>query len=270
MSRAGLAAFVLLLLASSAPAEPTAANRQRAGELATESAKHYKLGEYEVSVALLRKAYALYPEPNLLYNLARALEGMGDKRGAVEQYNQYLATAKRIEDRGAIKRRVALLERELANTATPASDNAVVVAKPPETAQPLPQEPLSPPLDAPLADPFAPLPPEDVTPASKLPLIPIAVGAAAIGAGITFGLRARDFEKSAKNEPVGLDASEDYADAVSNARTANILFIGGGAVLAAGIVWEIYVLRAQRKKSDAVVVRPTMNGRGIALEWSLP
>ena len=284
MSRAAHAGLMLMLFVSSSAAEPSGHDKKRAAELATQSAKHYKRGEFEVSVALLRQAYALYPEPNLLYNLARSLESMGDKRGAIDQYNKYLATAKRIDDRGAIQRRVSLLERELGGkptqpkpaTPTQPADTAKS-AEPANAAEPPspPSPPVamvepSPPLEAPLADPFAPLPPEKLTGPSKLPLIPIGIGASAIGVGIGFGMRARDFEERADNEPIGTDAAAFHDSAVSNARVANILFVTGGAVVAAGIVWEVFVLRAQSKKSDAVVVRPMSGARGIALEWTLP
>jgi tetratricopeptide (TPR) repeat protein len=257
MSRAALVGFVLLLTSSSTWAEPTAQDRKRAGELATESATHYKRGEFEVSVALLRKAFALYPEPNLLYNLARSLEGLGDKRGAVDSYKKYLATAQRIDDRGAIERRVSLLEREL-------GDKQPVV-----TTKPSPAQPSSPPLAAPLADPFAP-PPEKLEPPSKLPLIPIALGAATIGAGVSFGLRARDFEQQAVEEPFALAAAEAHDNAVSNARIANVLFVTGGAVLVAGIVWEVIVLRAHGKQTDSATPRANVGARSIMLEWDLP
>jgi len=281
MSRAAHAGLLLLLVSSSTLAEPTTQDRKRAAELATESAKHYKRGEFEVSVALLRKAYAYYPEPNLLYNLARALEGMGDKRGAVDQYTLYLSKAKRVDDRGAIERRVALLERELAEKSAVASEGREPQRQPQPQAEVKPQveaqtvaqpEPANPSLEAPLLDPFAQPPPEKVTPPSKLPLIPIGVGAAVIGAGVSFGLHARDYEEQARNEPIGLDAAEDHAHAVDNARIANIMFVTGGAVLAAGIVWEVFVLRAQSKKSDAVTWAPRalVSPRGIALEWTLP
>ncbi|HEY5927482.1 MAG TPA: hypothetical protein VIV11_37615 [Kofleriaceae bacterium] len=310
MSRAALAGFVLLLASAAALAQPTPAKRKRAGELATESAKHYKRGEFEVSVALLRQAYALYPEPNLLYNLARSLEGMADKRGAVDAYKRYLANAKRIEDRGALERRIKLLERELGGQAPAQLDgdkprrdlgktdadktkpgfNKTDRTKPDATAkhvavgttsplaEPTFEPPPSRPVDrdepigtsAPLADPFSPLPAERVTPPSRLPLLVIGVGVATIGTGFGLGWRALEFEKSAREQMVGLDASEDRARAVSFANTANILFVAGGAVLATGIVWEIFELRAQSKKSDAVTLRPLASGRGLAVEWRLP
>src|SRR5688500_9277618 len=130
MSRAALVGFVLLASSAARAQTPDKAgivdpfakqrasqsdpaSKQRAAELSAQSAKHYKRGEFEVSAALLRQAYALYAEPNLLYNLARSLEGMGDKQGAVDAYDRYLATGKDIEDRGAIERRVSLLRREL-------------------------------------------------------------------------------------------------------------------------------------------------------------
>jgi hypothetical protein len=259
MSRAALAGFVVLLSVSPARAEPSAADKKRAGELATESAKHYKRGEFEVSVTLLRKAYGLYPEPNLLYNLARSLEGMGDKQGALDSYKQYLASAQRIDDRRAIERRVSLLERELA-------DKPAIV-----TTTPKPEPPPQPPsVEAPLPDPVTPPPPTKVAGPSKLPLLPIAVGAATIGAGISFGLRARDFEQQAAEEMVAIDAEAAHSRAVDNARTANWLFAAGGAVLAAGIIWEVIVLRRHGRKSDVVTPIAKISARGVALEWTLP
>jgi tetratricopeptide (TPR) repeat protein len=270
MSRAALVGFVLLASSAAQAQTPDKqggivdpfakqrashsdpASKKRAAELSAQAAQHYKRGEFEVSAALLRQAYALYAEPNLLYNLARSLEGMGDKQGAVNAFDRYLATGKDIEDRGAIERRVSLLRRELIDQRgdpvrepVPAAAPAPVVAEPPRTA-------------------------ERVTPPSKLPWIPIVGGVAMLGAGVGFGMRARDFEQQANEEVLGADARDAYEVAQSNATVANVAFAVGGAVLAGGIVWEVIVLRRQSKKSDVVSVRPTLGGHGVALEWALP
>src|SRR5438046_3134535 len=112
MSRRALNAFwIVLVTCGVAAAEPDP--KKHAAELAAESQTHYKRGEFEISVALLRQAYALYPEPNLQYNLGRSLESMGDAKGAIEAYDNYLANGKNIEDRGAIERRVATLKQQV-------------------------------------------------------------------------------------------------------------------------------------------------------------
>src|SRR5215207_7570198 len=101
MRLAFLALLFVLMIVAPAVADP----KQDAAALAATSAKHYKRGEFEQAAALLRDAYEKYPEPTLLYNLARALEGLGDRSGAIEAYEQYLARGKGISDRGGIERR---------------------------------------------------------------------------------------------------------------------------------------------------------------------
>src|SRR5687768_6232670 len=112
MLRAVFACLVVLAFAAPAFADKTP--RQEAADLAARSARHYKAGEFEQAAALLAEAYAKFPEPNLLYNLARARESLGDRAGAIEAYEKFLATAKKIEDRAGIERRLATLKSELA------------------------------------------------------------------------------------------------------------------------------------------------------------
>src|SRR5260221_11002560 len=90
MSRRALNAFwIVLVTCGVAAAEPDP--KKHAAELAAESQTHYKRGEFEISVALLRQAYALYPEPNLQYNLGRSLASRGDATDALEPHENYLA-----------------------------------------------------------------------------------------------------------------------------------------------------------------------------------
>jgi hypothetical protein len=272
---------------------PESANRKRAAQLSAQSAQSYKRGEFEVAAVLLRQAYALYPEPNLLYNLARALEGMGDKAGAVDAYEKYLATAKRIEDRGAIERRVATLKGELASSAQPRTqpgapprtqprgDEARIGAA--KTTQPQGDEPpRGEPMSAQAApaavEPAAPPPRDDIeaaaqptqriTPPSKLPWIPIVGGIAVIGVGVGFGMSAKNFAELANNEPSALDAETLHVSAQNNATIANVMFVVGGAAIVTGVVWEVIVLRRQSKKTDLPNLRPVASARSVALEWA--
>src|SRR5512135_1995436 len=98
-----------LVLATSAVVHAAPDKRTQALQLAADSERAYKDGKFEKAAELLRKAHGIYAEPILLYNLGRALEGMGDQKGAVEAYEQYLHDAKQIDDRPAIERRVATL-----------------------------------------------------------------------------------------------------------------------------------------------------------------
>jgi hypothetical protein len=295
MLRAALVGFVLLASTMSTTAlaapdkggivdpfakgtHPESANRKRAAQLSAQSAQSYKRGEFEVAAVLLRQAYALYPEPNLLYNLARALEGMGDKAGAVDAYEQYLGTAKRIEDRGAIERRVATLKGELADRTKPRTDGsqrdvpqirARVEESPrdagpnrrvdpnPAAVEPTPRDEVEPAAQT-----------ERITPPSKLPWIPIVGGIAVIGVGVGFGMSAKNFAELANNEPSALDAERLHASAQQNATIANVMFVVGGAAIVTGIVWEVVVLRRQSRKTDLPNLRPVASARSVALEWT--
>lgn len=229
--------------------EPSVSDKQHAAELAQESQQHYKRGELEISAALLRQAYALYPEPNLLYNLGRSLEGLGDKRGAVEAYENYLATAKEVDDRGAIERRISTLKAELAERAGPAE----------------PVKPVEPTKTAPEKIIVVHAPPEPPPP-SALPWLPIGVGVAALGAGVYFGLTARGAHDDAVAAASGVDAQKLQDDAHRDATIANIAFIAGGVVLAAGIVWEIHEHR--HRDAPATALRARIAPANVALEWT--
>lgn len=104
---------LVFALAVAAPRLAHADRRAHAVQLADDSEKAYKAGNFEKAAKLLREAHDLYPEPILLYNLGRALEGMGNAKDAIAAYEGYLHDAKQIDDRGAIERRIATLKHQL-------------------------------------------------------------------------------------------------------------------------------------------------------------
>ena len=253
MSRAGVLVAVLLVAATAHADDKTA--KRRAGELAAEAQQHYKRGEFEVSAALVRQAYALYPEPNLLYNLARSLEGMGDKKGALEAYQQYLATGKDIEDRGALERRVATMQAELDAANKPAEP-------PPTVAAPAPT-----PAPAPLlvsAPPFHEAPEE---PASRVPLVVIGLGVLAAAGGGGCALVANNRHDDATSTASALGAQSLQTSAQHYATAANILFVAGGAIAIGGLVWEIHSLGSHRRASMTARARVAPSALGLEVSW---
>lgn len=246
-------AAVMMMLAADAAADTSA--KQRAAKMAAESAQHYKRGEFEISIALLRRAYALHPEPNLLYNLARSLEGVGDKAGAVEAYKQYLASKAAIPDRGAIERRVATLEAELA---------------PPPVTEVTPPPPPAPVIVTPPPDPVVitqPAPAADDR--SYLPWVPITLGVGMLGGGAWFGYRARTNHDAAVGESSAVTAQQLQDDARSQALLANVLFVAGGAALIGGAIWE-WRERGARGRSSPMSARASIAPGGVVVRWSFP
>ena len=216
---------VALAFGRAAMAEPSAADKRRAGELAAQSAVHYKRGELEIAAALLKQAYALYPEPNLLYNLGRTLEKQGDLKGAVDAYHRYLASDATIADRPAIEQHVKELEAKLPPEP---------VAKPAKPSEPEPPHPAPPP-PAPAVVVAPPPPPKP----SVMPWVTIGAGVVIVGAGAGAALYASNRHDAAVHEMVGTTAQSLQDTASHYALAANVLFAVGGAVAITGIVWKL-------------------------------
>jgi tetratricopeptide (TPR) repeat protein len=252
-----LCLLVAIALSSRIPttsAQPDPPEKVRALELFAQSDELYKQGQFEQAADLLREAYDLYPEPLLLYNLARALEGVGDVDGAITQYERYLATATTIDDRGAIERRVATLKAQRAAAQT-------------VTTEPTP--PTSPPIDtSPSTEP--------TSGPRKLPWIIAGGGALVAGTGVVFGFMAKSKHDAAVDEPVQAEAERLQNKAESYATISNVLLIGGGAIAIGGIVWGVIELRKSGHREPIVTAKPSSTPRVeigpayVGLRWDLP
>ena len=258
--------------------------RAQAVQLAEDSEKAYKAGNFEKAAKLLRKAHDLYPEPTLLYNLGRALEGMGDAKDAVAAYESYLHDAKQIDDRGAIERRITTLKKQIEreqqppppppphddNPPPPPHDDNPPPPPPPHDDNPPPPPP--PPKDEPLPPRSVPAAPADTGDASARPYLPwatIGMGGALVVTGALYGWRASANHDDAVNEPTQKKAAELQAAATHDASVANILFAVGGAVAIGGAVWEYFEWQ-HGDRPAAQTTRLKISPSGIAVEWTLP
>ncbi len=288
--------FALMLAASSlAHAQPD--KRAQAVQLADESERAYKAGQFEKAAALLKKAHATFPEPLLLYNLGRALEGMGDTKGAVDAYEQYLKDAKQIDDRPAIERRVSTLKAQLEKQREDAAqhekerqdkerqdkeqadkeqadkDQAEKDQAAKEQAekerlakeQAEKEQQVQPPLP-----PKPPLPVDDDRSAVERfgPWTTLGVGGLAIAGGALFGWRANVNHDDATTEMHQLAAAQLQSSAESDATIANVMFVVGGAVLLGGAVWE-YIEWQRGQRAATTGARLKIAPTGVAVEWTL-
>jgi len=210
----------------SAAAAPTAAPTQheQALKLFEQGGAAYKEGRFQDSVDLLKKAYELEKEPLLLYNLARAYEGLGDFENALATYESYLSTAKDVPDRGAIEQRIATLKSTIADreklarerdeaqarAAASAANNQAAASKPVETASP-----------------------------SPIPWIIAGVGVAGIGVGAGLGAVALSKDSDAQTASSQRDAVDLHDSATGLALGSTIAFIAGGVIAAGGTTWGI-------------------------------
>lgn len=214
-------------------------NRDRALKLFEDSNKAYKSGKFEDAADLLRKAYDLHPEPLLLYNLGRAQEGLGDRKGALESYERYLAEAKQVDDRGAIERRIATLRGQIEQQQADEQRRL-------DTERKLREQPPPPPVD-------------DRTPLEAYgPWATIGAGGLMIGTGVVFGIRSGAKHDDAIAAPGQRDAAELQSSAEKYATIANVLFVVGGLATAGGVGWKVW-----QGKQTTVQVAPT----SVAVRW---
>ncbi|NUP06888.1 MAG: tetratricopeptide repeat protein [Polyangiaceae bacterium] len=224
-SLAALVACVALSATTAAHAgEP---ERKQALELFEQSKGEYRAGRFTEAVALLEKAYALHPEPVLLYNLARAHEGLGEFAKAVEEYERYLTSATEIPDRGAIEQKVTSLKRTIEEQARLEKERDEAMKKQAEEREARPSKPVG------------PAPEKTTRSPSPIPWIVVGIGAGGLGAGIATGVLALSRNDEAEAAPSQQETVELRDEADTFALASTISFIAGGVVLGAGAIWGI-------------------------------
>ncbi len=207
------------------------AEQQRALDLFDRSEVAYQKGQFAEAARLLREAYVLQKEPVLLYNLARAYEGLGDLASAAKAYEDFLAVQPDAKDKGAIQQRIATLRRQIAERE--AEKRRAAERKPPEKKP------------------------------SAAPWIVAGFGVAGVGTGIAFTLLSNGKHADGVKEPVQTTATHDQDVAKTDATVATVAYVAGGALAAAGVVWGILDLRASGP-IPRVEVTPTVGGLRIS------
>jgi tetratricopeptide (TPR) repeat protein len=229
--------------AAGARAADLAPDARRATELFNRSDDAYRNGRFKEAVDLLKEAYRLAPDPVLLYNLARAYEGLGDMPNAVESYSGYLRAAPTASDRASVERRIAALRAAIEEKARLRRERAAAELRERQAVEQASRQ-SSP---------------------SAVPWILAGVGGAGVAAGTVFGLIARSRNHDAAGAPQ-VEVSRDNSDARTFATIANVSFAIGGALLVAGVVWGLLDLRARRSHADVVLAPWIVPGAsGVAL-----
>jgi len=216
----GVVTFMCVDVVHAQEAPDDDAALSRAVVLFEESENAYNAGRFAAAVDLLRRAYELHPDATLLFNLARALEGMGDLDGAIESYQRYVDEAPDAPDRGAIEGRLDTLRQQRDRLDEDDSTE--------EEAEP--EEDLHEPADAGGSAVSAP------------PWIVAGIGAAIAGTGAVFGAMSQSKGDEAAAEPVQVTADELHSEAETFATLANVMFIVGGVAVLGGVVWGVLTL----------------------------
>ena len=257
--------FVLTLVVWATTAH--ADDRDKALKLFEDSDKAYKAGKFEKAAELLREAYGLYPEPELLYNLGRAQEGLGDTKGAISSYEEYLKVAKKIKDRAAIERRIDTLKAQIAQQEQDALQRAEDERRRAEDEQRRREDEERRKREEEERKRNPPPPIDARTPLEKYgPWITMGTGGALVLTGAFFGIRASGTHDDAVATPIQRDAAELQASAERSATVANVLFVVGGVAIAGGVAWKIYQWQTGTQTTAQVSVTPS----SVAFTWELP
>jgi tetratricopeptide (TPR) repeat protein len=219
----------------------------------------YNIGHFENAIAEFEKAYAISPQPILLYNIAQSHRQLGNHERALFFYRRYLEGAPNAPNRADIERRMHELEATLKAQNEPrvqppaespeATRPATVVAAPP---------PPPPTVEARRAPPP---PPSDSGRSLRIAgLASAGVGAAAVVTGLVFGLQARSKSDSV-SKATRFDPDADSAG--RSAQTLQYVFYGiGGAAIATGAVLYYF---GMDQREQRVSVAPTVTPAGFGL-----
>lgn len=208
-------------------------------------AAYYQDGKYIEAHVEFLAAYRLSRLPDLLYNLGRVSEKMGQPAEAADYYERYLKERADAPDREALQADIERLRREAAPRPAP----------PPAAAAPSPPKPAPPP------PPRRALPP---WPALGL----LGGGAALLVVGVALG--------GAAHGAAGQVEAAERFDAALDAQgrslqSAGIFFdVLGGLALAGGAAWTIvwWTRRGKEPAPPSTALRLARAGAGLSLTGS--
>jgi tetratricopeptide (TPR) repeat protein len=227
----------LVLACALIPAIAQAENATAEAKVLLDKAgKAFQAGDFATALTNLLGAYDKDPQPDLLYAIAQTEQKLGKCEDAIGHYEQYLATSPAA---GAAK------------DTQEAIDACKAKLPPPEPV--VAPQPLTPP---------APTKPRDE---GEGRWYRDALGITLIGTGVLAGAIGTVVYTDARSD---LDSAETatnhamYEDTVDTAHTKRnvsvVLMVGGGALIAGGVVR--LVMRERAEKSSHVALVPTNGG----------
>jgi tetratricopeptide (TPR) repeat protein len=210
---------------------------ERARALYDLSATAYEAGRFQEAVDLLRHAYELTPKPVMLFNLARAYEGLGDSVNAIDAYEAYLKAEPKAADRGSIEQRLATLRKEVADRAALEHERDEARLRAEDEGRRASEEKRK--ADA----------AEARSKTSAVPWVLVGIGGGGVVTGVVLGAISRARYQSAVDEPYRAPAAASYASAKTYATAANVGLVAGGVVAAGGLTWGLVQWQSTRSSS---------------------
>jgi tetratricopeptide (TPR) repeat protein len=233
--------------AQSAPKAQSVGNKDDAEQRFQLAQEHYRNGRFAESVDILLELRREFPDPILLYNLARSYEGLGENAKAIDAYEQYLKEAPNSEDRGAVEQRVTTLRAQAEEKRLLEADRERLARQKPRT---IVREKVLPP-DGP----------------GIWPWLLVGAGVASTGVGVTFAVLAKQSEEDAVDEPAQRTAKADLDRAENRATAANVALIAGGVLVASGMTWLVLAPRSSKRATSIDV---SVGPNGLSLRALVP
>lgn len=224
------------------------APRDRGVRLFQEAAGHYRAGRFRVAVELLRESYELHPEPVVLFNLARSLEGLGELADALDAYSRFLEASPNAPDRGAVEARIETLERLVREQR---EREAAAAAR---EAEPSSSTPRPPPV---------PSGPDELDAAA---IVVTGAGGAGLLVGAILAGAAVTTHNQWVDAPSHASAIESLAEARDLAAAANVALAIGGALGLLGGVWLIVDAADSGGATETESVRVGVSAGGMHLD----
>ncbi|UJR85691.1 tetratricopeptide repeat protein [Sandaracinus amylolyticus] len=202
---------------------------------------HYENGSFLEAAREFEQAYQLSQRPQLLYNVYVAYRDAGDLVRSRDALREYLTRVPDAENAAMLRARLESLDRmveQQGTTATPAETT-------PTETTPSETTPAETPAETTPVESAPSTPPPSSGGLSPFPFVVAGVGAAMmIGGAITgaMALSSQDTLDSTCPDracPPGYDFESEANDGRTLALTTDVLLIGGGVVLAGGIVWLV-------------------------------
>jgi len=255
-----------LTATSQAAAAPAASGETETFDtLVAQATGKFKDKDYAGAVALFERAYAVQPEPAILFNIGRIYEEAQNAEAAIGYYEKFIADESvELKDREKAVQRLQVLRTIVEIREKEKNRNK---PKPAETTP----EPGPGPAVAPT--PVDKQPPQSDSKPQKPGRLLRPIGGAMLGTGAALvigGAIAGGIAKGAHNDFVAAKTLADREAAANRGRslaaTADGLFIAGGVIAAVGIV--LLIVPAVRKSRAAQALQPQVSPTQVGLGFT--
>lgn len=276
MGKLHAAALLLVAGIASAQPQPSPAQKQQASNLVKQAIAKSQAGDHSTAIELYLQAYALIPQPLLLSNIGSEYQQENKPVEALKYFCKYLDADPTGSNVSYATAQAKTLQLQMGNKVDD-KDVCKPKAEPPPPPPPPDTGSAAAPPDAGSGQVTGtvdlgtkPAEPEHAGKGLEYAGLGIAaVGVVGLGAGVYFGIQAKNASDTITNhkasDPWPANIKQIEADGQADENKQVELLIGGGVALVAGGVLY-FVGHARASSSEHVSIAPviTPNGAGLA------